>query len=250
MNDLTENRITNQVFGLALLTATGLLMLVVSVFLIDDTDLVTPAVLSIVLGAVTYVVWRFDATWSAGLGLVVALAAASTVFYLAFGIFQPFSPIEFVAGILLMIGFLFALVGGVGSLIRQRRGSAPGGARARSGALMFIGVAAVVSIAGFLTTRSTVDAALASEAVVVDMQNFAFEPEDVTIEAGRRLILTNSDAFAHDFTLDTFDIYTHIGPGSEAIVDVSSLAPGSYPFVCSLHVFDGEGMIGTLTVEG
>ena len=67
MNDRTEGRMTNQVFGLALLTATGLVMLVVSVLLID-TDLVMPAVLSIVLAAVTYVVWRFDATWSPASG--------------------------------------------------------------------------------------------------------------------------------------------------------------------------------------
>lgn len=115
---------------------------------------------------------------------------------------------------------------------------------------MLIGVATVVSIVGFLTTRSTVDAALASEAVAVDMQNFAFGPEHVTIEAGQRLLLTNSDAFAHDLTLETFDLYTPLGPGSDAIVDVRSLAPGSYPFVCSLHAFDGEGTIGTLAVEG
>lgn len=60
MNDRTEGRMTNQVFGLALLTATGLAMLVVSVLLIDDTDLVMQAVLSIVLAAV--LVWRFHAS--------------------------------------------------------------------------------------------------------------------------------------------------------------------------------------------
>lgn len=45
------------------------------------------------------------------------LAAASTVFYLAFGIFQPFSAIESVAGVVLMVGILFAVLGGVGSLV-------------------------------------------------------------------------------------------------------------------------------------
>lgn len=35
MNDRTERRMTNQVYGLGLLTATGLLLLVASVLLID-----------------------------------------------------------------------------------------------------------------------------------------------------------------------------------------------------------------------
>lgn len=250
MTKSTSRRITNQVFGLALLTATGLLMLAVSVLLIDETDVVTPAVLSIALAVSTYVVWRFDTVWATTLGLVAALAATSTVFYLAFGIFQPFSPIEFVAGLLLVIGFLFALIGGIGSLIRHRRSSAAGGERLRLGALLLIGVATLVSVAGFFTTRTTVDSARAADAALVDMENFVFAPEKVTIDAGQQLLLTNSDAFAHDFTLERFDLYTYLGPGSEALVDVSSLPPGTYPFSCSLHAFDGEGMIGTLTVEG
>ncbi len=181
---------------------------------------------------------------------MTALAAASTVFYLAFGTFQPFSPIEFVAGLLLLIGFLFALVGGFGSLIRHRRGSVPGGERVRLGAMSLIGLAALASIAGFLTTRSTVDAARASDAVVVDMKNFVFEPEEVSIDAGEQLLLTNSDAFAHDFTLEEFRPVHVLWPRERGSRRCQRAFPGTYTYFCSLHTFDGEGMIGTLTVEG
>jgi len=242
--------VSNPVFGLVLMTATALIMLAVTLLLLDPADAAMPAVLTVVLGGATFIVWRFDTIWAAILGLLVAIAAALTVFYIAFGIFQLFSPIEFIAGLLLVIGFLFALIGGVAALIRRRRGSEPGGARLRRGALVLVAVGAVVSVGGFLLTRATVDAAEASGAVVVDMSDFLFEPQDVTVAAGEQLLFTNSDAFAHDFTLDEYDLYTYFGPGSEALVDVSSLPPGSYTYFCSLHTFDGEGMNGTLTIAG
>lgn len=250
MKDWTVARLTNQVFGLALMTATALIMLLVTLLILEPADAPTALVLTIVLGSVTYVVRRFDTLWASILGLVVSLAAALTVFYIAFGVFQPFSPIEFVAGLLLVVGFLFALIGGVGAVIRHRRGSVPGGERLRQGALVLLGVATVVSIVGFFATRSTVDEAAAAGASVVDLQGFEFEPEEASVTAGGQILFTNSDAFAHDFTLEEFDLYTYLGPGSEALIDLGGLPSGTYTYFCSLHTFEGEGMIGTLTIQG
>ncbi len=84
---------------------------------------------------------------------------------------------------------------------------------------------------------------------MVDMKDFEFEPGELSVAAGERLLVTNSDAFAHDFTLEEYDLYTYFGPGSEALVDVSELPSGTYTYFCSLHTFEGEGMIGTLTVQ-
>lgn len=243
------DKLTNQVFGLALMTVAAVVVLVVVLLLIDPAEAATFAVVAVVLGATTYIVWRFDKLWAVILGLLVALGAGSTVFYIAFGIFQPFSPLEFTAGLLLVFGFLFAVIGGVEALIRRRRGSAPGGERLRQAALALLGIGILVSVGGFLATRSSVDATDASGAVVVDMEDFTFAPEDVSVAGGDRLLVKNSDAFAHDFTLEEYDLYTYFGPGSEALVDVSQLPPGTYTYFCSLHTFEGEGMIGTLTVQ-
>ncbi len=243
-------RMSNQVFGLGLMAMAALIMLLVTVLLLDPADAVTAAVLVVVLAAAAYVVSRFKSVWAVLIGLLVALGAASTIFFIAFGVFQPFSPLEFVTGLLLLAGFLFALIGGVGALIRRRSEGSPKGGKVRLGALALIGVGAVVSIVGFLFTRTTVDAAAASGAVVVDMTDFVFDPEETTVSAGEQLLLTNSDAFAHDFTLTEYDLYTYFGPGSDALVDISGLPPGTYEYFCSLHTFDGEGMIGTLVVEG
>lgn len=242
------SRMTNQVFGLGLMTATAVVMLVVTVVLLDPSDAGTAAVLALVLGATAYLVSRSGALWAVIVGLVVSLAAAMTIFYIAFGILQPFSPIEFTAGLLLVVGFLFALVGGLGAIIRRRTAQATG-ARLRLGALGLIGIGMLVSIGGFLVSRSTVDPVAASGAVVIEMSDFQFDPEAVSISVGDRLVLTNADAFAHDFTVEDFDLYMYLGPGSEALVDVSELPPGTYDYFCSLHTFEGEGMVGTVTVE-
>ncbi len=247
-NGLIE-RINHQVFGLALMTATALVMVVVTVLLLDPSEVGTAAVLSVVLGATTFLVWRFQRVWAVVVGLLVTLGAFGTIFFIAFGIFQPLSPIEFVSGLLLFLGFVFALVGGIRALFRRGE-DAPGSPRLRLGALALIGLGAVVSTAGFLLTRTSVDTAVASDAVVVDMKDFGFDPEVTTVPAGGKLLLTNSDAFAHDFTLEDYDLYTYFGPGSDALVDISELPPGTYDYTCSLHFFDGEGMSGTLTVEG
>lgn len=244
-----NDRMTNQVFGLGLMTAAALVMLIVTVLLFEPAEALTPVVLTIVLGSVTYLVWRFDTVWMAVLGLLVSLGAAMSVFFLAFGIFQPFSPIEFIAGLLLVVGFVFAIAGGVGALIRHRRESLPGGVLLRQWTLALLGVGALVSIVGFFATRSTIDITEASGAMLVEIHNFAFEPEAVSVGADGQLLFTNSDAFAHDFTLGEFDLYTRLGPGNDGLVDLTGIPAGTYTYYCSLHTFDGEGMTGTLTVE-
>ena len=60
----------------------------------------------------------------------------------------------------------------------------------------------------------------------------------------------NADAFAHDFTLSELDIAVSVGPGSEALVDLTGLSPGTYQYICSFHSDGTEGMMGTLVVGG
>jgi plastocyanin len=82
-----------------------------------------------------------------------------------------------------------------------------------------VGVLAVVSIGGSLLTRSSVSDDQAGEAVTADMTKFEFDPNDTTVSQGQKLLVSNSDPFAHDITLEESDIYEHLTPGSEALVD-------------------------------
>lgn len=252
MSDQSRPRVTNQVFGLFLLTAFGTVFIFVTLLFLSPTEAVGAAVFAAVTGAVTYLVWRFDKVWAIVLGLVVTLAILALSFFTVFGIFHIFSPLEFITSLLFLFGALFALIGGVQALLSRRRETEPGttGRRMRAATLTVIGLASAISIVGFLFTRETVSAAEAEGATVVDMEKFEFVPGDVIVASGGKLLVANRDPFAHDFTLEAGDIYVYYTSGGESLVDLSGLAPGEYVFFCDLHTVDGEGMTGTLTVEG
>ncbi len=63
------------------------------------------------------------------------------------------------------------------------------------------------------------------------------------------MLVHNADAFVHDFTLEALEIDVTIGPGSDALVDLSAAAPGTYDYFCSLHSDGTDGMRGTVTIE-
>jgi plastocyanin len=243
-------RMPTQALGLALVTtALAVFLAALAVSGGDEGGFVT--FLTIVGGLVTWLTWKVNKLWAAIVGLV-ATGAAAMVFFMAFGVLQPFSPFEFIGGLLYVFGFFFALVGGIMALSRRRREVGPQktGIRVRKTVLGLIGVLAVVSVVGYYMTRTTVSAEAATGAATVDMVDFVFVPVTPTIAAGQNLLLTNSDGFVHDFTIDDLEIYVHLVPGAEAIVDLSGVPAGTYQFYCSLHSDGTTGMAGTITIEG
>jgi plastocyanin len=131
---------------------------------------------------------------------------------------------------------------GYGSLVRGRP------ARWRR-LLIGAGAAAIGSLG------APVASAIAAEQVVAGPAPTSYLNPAVTIDSGEALSFFNLDLTApHDVTS------TEIGPGAEPlfrsetvgaftevpVVGAENLAPGSYPFLCSIHTF----MEGTLTVTG
>lgn len=246
-----KRRMPTQAFGLALITAAFAVILVGFLLFTDGSDAGFGAALLVVGALATWMLWRVIRLWAVIVGLVITVAAAMA-FYIAFGIFQPFSPVEFISGLLYVLGFFFALVGGIRALSKRRREAGVGksGMRIRKMALGLVGVLAVVSVVGFSIARTTVSAAEAADAAALDMANFEFAPTTPSVTAGQNLLLTNSDGFVHDFTIDELDVYVNFVPGSEAIVDLRDVPAGIYQFYCSLHSDGVTGMAGTLTIEG
>lgn len=242
---------STQAFGLALIAGSFAVFLVASL-LFQTGEAVPAEVLTAVAALLTSMVWRVSRLWSVIVGLIVTVAAGLGMFYVAFGILQPFSPFEFVAGWLFLLGFGFALIGGIGALGKRRREAGPGktSKRLQVGALALLGLATVLSVGGFLLDRTTVSEVEAANTSPLEMVDFEFVPTTSTVNTGQNLLLTNSDAVVHDFTLDDYDIQVSLGPGSETVIDVSALPPGTYQFYCSIHSDGVEGMVGTITVEG
>jgi plastocyanin len=73
-----------------------------------------------------------------------------------------------------------------------------------------------------------------------------FTPSDISVKKGTTLTVTNaSTSTTHTFTVtgQKIDITNDAGQSQQVKID---LPPGTYPFICTIHV--SEGMKGTLTV--
>lgn len=249
--DRTAHSLT-QVFGLALMSVALLAVVTLTLVLFDGEDAGFFGTVALVAVIVTFLVWRFDSTWARVLGILGTLAVFAAVFFLAFGLLQVFSPIEFIVGMLLLVGFLLSIVGGIRAIIagrKQRMAPRPGEARLRTGVIAVMSAAALISIVGFFFTKSTVSEAEAAGATTLEMFDFEFEPKQSSVPSGGKLLVVNSDPFAHDLTVNELDVAVHVGPGGEALVDLSGAAPGTYDYFCSLHSDGTEGMVGTITIE-
>ena len=102
------------------------------------------------------------------------------------------------------------------------------------------------AVAGGAFVRLLGGAAADSTPVAVEINNFAFEPRDVTIERGATVQWTNHDTEPHTVVssadpkafrsppLDTGDTYAFVFK-----------EPGTYRYFCSIH----PHMVATITVK-
>jgi plastocyanin len=83
-----------------------------------------------------------------------------------------------------------------------------------------------------------------SNASAVDIKNFAFNPDTITVAKGTQVTWTNSDNAPHTATASgTFDTGTLRNGASKAI---TLDKPGTYNYICTIH----PSMKGTVTVTG
>ena len=217
-------------------------------------------VIGVVIGAGAWAAGRFG-TSARVAGIVLTVLAVFAGFWMAFGLMAVGSPADFVPGVLFVLGAVLSLAGGVQS-IRGRRHApvvAPtvGEGRARLLAVVVVLLAAVVSVTVNLTGRQSVDAAAAADAAPVTMDAMAFASPEVVVTggAGAGLLVSNRDAFLHDLAIPAEDLAVTVTPGSEALLDMSGLAAGTYTFYCTLHSDTADpdpssaGMAGTLVVR-
>ena len=136
---------STQAFGFALITAAFAVVLVGFLLFSDGSDAGFIAVFVAVGALITWMLLRVFRLWAVIVGLVLNVAALMSFFF-AFGILHPFSPVEFIGGLLYVLGFFFALVGGIGALSQRRREAGVGqtGIRVRQTAIGLVGVLAVV----------------------------------------------------------------------------------------------------------
>ena len=84
--------------------------------------------------------------------------------------------------------------------------------------------------------------------VTLSSQDVQFYPTNLTVQAGRKVVLTIQNAGAHTFTVAELGIDKNLGPGTNTIVFTPERA-GTYKFYCSIPGHREQGMIGTLVVQ-
>lgn len=78
----------------------------------------------------------------------------------------------------------------------------------------------------------------------VTIEDFSFDPAELTVAAGATIAVQNAGSSSHTFTSEEggFDVELGGGESGEATAPAQ---PGEYDFVCRFH----SNMQGTLTVE-
>lgn len=89
----------------------------------------------------------------------------------------------------------------------------------------------------------------------VEGTEFAFEPADLTVEVGRpvAVTLTNAGEVQHEWVLlgdDGSEIaHAHAQPGAEATAVFTLDQPGTYEVRCTVPGHAEQGMVGTVTAS-
>ena len=109
--------------------------------------------------------------------------------------------------------------------------------------LLAAAITMVAAAALVLALAPGLERAQAQESASVDIADFTFGPNSVTITAGGTVTWTNSDAAPHTATGDggSFDTGT-INPGGSQSITFDT--PGTYSYICSIH----PNMTGTVVV--
>lgn len=203
-------------------------------------------------------VWRFG-TWAKVVGIVLGgFLLSQVVPALPEAIGHPNSFFDFVPLVMFTTGALLAVGGGIAAVVKRsdlRAEATPLERNIRWALIAIIGLLVVGSGAATMLGRTTVDAAARAGAVESTISGFEYQlPASITAGEPTSFVVSNDDRVLHTFTIDGTSVDMTITPGSEALVEVPALEPGTYTVYCHPHTGradDGtlEGMTAELIVR-
>ena len=82
-------------------------------------------------------------------------------------------------------------------------------------------------------------------ATKIELADFAFEPDCVSVGTGSTIELENTGDAPHTFTMTGTDLEVKLDPGTSDEVTFGTVDPGSYSVTCTFH----PQMEATLTVS-
>jgi cytochrome c oxidase subunit 2 len=86
--------------------------------------------------------------------------------------------------------------------------------------------------------------------VTIEMQDIKFVPNEFEIDADKpvTVLLKNTGAAQHDFSIDALNIQVGVAPGESKTIEINAPA-GKYDFYCNVPGHKEGGMVGVMTVE-
>jgi plastocyanin len=81
-------------------------------------------------------------------------------------------------------------------------------------------------------------------ATMVELADFAFRPDCLSVDAGATITLDNTGDALHTFTVEGTDVDFEVDAGVSIEASLSGVEPGTYAVTCTLH----PQMEATLTV--
>jgi plastocyanin len=81
--------------------------------------------------------------------------------------------------------------------------------------------------------------------VTITIRDHRFEPSELHVPAGRRILLTviNADPLSEEFDSSALKVEKVIAGKSQGVVHISPLDPGSYDFIGEYHEETAKGRV-------
>jgi plastocyanin len=102
-------------------------------------------------------------------------------------------------------------------------------------------------VAALLLVAACCPAARAEDAFAtsITIRSHKFEPSELRVPAGKRILLTvtNADPLSEEFESAALKVEKVIAGSSQAIVRIAPLAPGTYEFVGEYHEETAKGRV-------
>lgn len=194
--------------------------------------------------------------WLAAMVPAIVFEALNLRFIL-YDITRPASTNSFLITIVVIAGAVAVVIGGVAAFLDVRRGRPTW---ARSGRAGWVTTGLVGAVVGAAVTSVLAGATSAGGAGVADAptvtgvvttENSAFLETSLTMKNGEvlGLFITNKDALAHSFDVDTLGIHAQLPPNSTTAVAIEPTGPGDLEFYCAVPGHRAAGMVGTISID-
>lgn len=179
------------------------------------------------------------------------------VFYASYALAHPADALSFVTTLVVLVAGLVVIVGSLTAWQEVRRGRPSWASNGRAGvvAVGIVGLVAGACLTSALAATATsagtaLDQPPASTATLT-AKDTTFVETGLTSTSGQvlGLYVTNRDAYAHAFDVDSLGIHVPLPPASTTFVAVRPTAAGTLEFYCAVPGHREAGMVGSIAVK-